>query len=131
MLLLSVPCHHNLKGLQCLYNSIEFNVRGLQALAVFAGSYGSFHTSILMDKLPAEIQIIVSRELTGETWSREELMNIVIREVSAREQSAVGGTLFHLIKGHSHGLQLHSNSPSPAAALMSSSQQSPYCVYCE
>ena len=113
----SVTSHHDLKGLRRLYDSIESNVRALPALAVSAGSYGSLLTSILMDKLTAEIRIIVSRELTGETWSMEEVMSIVSREVSARERSSVGSTPFHPVKGYRHGLQPHRNSPSTAAAL--------------
>ena len=60
-----VTSHYDLKGLRCLYNSTELNVRGLQALGISAESFGPLLTSILMDKLPSEIRIIISRELSG------------------------------------------------------------------
>ena len=80
----SVSSYHHLKGLRRLYESTEANMRGAHALGVSTGSHGSLLTSILMDKLPAEIRIIVSRELTGETWSVEDVMSIVSHEVSAK-----------------------------------------------
>ena len=79
-------------------NSTESNVRGLRALE----SFGSLLTSILMDKLPSEIRIIISRELTKEKWSMEDVMRIVSCEVTACEQSAASSSNpLHHPKKHS------------------------------
>ena len=61
--LAAVTSHHDVKGLRRLYDAIEANVRGLKALEVKAESYGSLMVSILMNKLPPEIRLIVSRGL--------------------------------------------------------------------
>ena len=53
--------HHDLKGLRHLYDSVETHVRGLRALGVSADLYGILLTSILMNKLPLEIRLVVSR----------------------------------------------------------------------
>ena len=52
-------------------------MRGLRALGVTADSYGGLLTSILMNKLPSEIQLIISQELTEEKWDVEKLMKII------------------------------------------------------
>ena len=40
-----------------------------------------------MNKLPSEIRLIISRELTEEKWDVEKLMRVIDREVDARERS--------------------------------------------
>ena len=100
--LLNLPAinsHHDLRGLQHLYDSVEAHVRGLWALGVTADSYGGLLTSILMNKLPSEIRLIISRELTEEKWDVEKLMN---REVDARERSATSRILLSCCTGIEH-----------------------------
>jgi len=47
---------------------MEAIVRGLCALGVLAESYGSLLTSVLVNKLPSELHLIVSYETTTEKW---------------------------------------------------------------
>ena len=61
---MAVPSHFDIKGLRKLHDTVEAHVRGLRALGVPAESYGDLFTSILMNKLPSEIRLIMSRE----TW---------------------------------------------------------------
>ena len=85
--LTAVTSHHDVKGLRRLYDAIEANIRGLKALEVKAESYGSLMVSILMNKLPPEIRLIVSRGLKSEKWDFNEVMRIMEQEVDARERS--------------------------------------------
>ena len=85
--LTAVTSHHDVKGLRQLCDAIDANVRGLKALEVEAESYGSLMVSILMNKLPSEIRLIVSRNLTSEKWDFKDVMQIVEQEVDARERS--------------------------------------------
>ena len=58
--LLSLPTvnsHHDVKGLRHLYDAVESHVRDLRALGVPTESYGGMLTSIIMSKLPAEINL--------------------------------------------------------------------------
>ena len=124
----SVSSHNDLRGLRRLYDSIESNVRALRALGVSAESFGSLLTSILMERLPSEIRIIISRELTGDKRSMEEVMKIVSREVTARERSGLSNY------NPSHHLKKqfppHRNPPS-ALTFFTNNQGVPTCVYCE
>ena len=38
-----------------------------------------------MNKLPAEMHLIISRELSGGKWNVEEMMRIINREIEVRE----------------------------------------------
>lgn len=85
--LTAVTSHHDVKGLWQLYDTIEADIRGLKALEVEVESYGSVMVSILMNKLPHEIRLIVSRSLKLEKWDFNDVMHIMEQEVDARERS--------------------------------------------
>ena len=55
-----VGSHHNVKSLRHLFDSVEAQVRGLRGLGVPSESYGGLLSSIIMNKLPPEIRLIVS-----------------------------------------------------------------------
>ena len=84
LILQTVTSHYDLKGLHHLYESVESYVRELRALGVDAGSYGQLLSSILMNKLPTEMHLIISHERGGK-WNIEEMMRIINREIEARE----------------------------------------------
>ena len=120
-----VTSHHDLKGLRRLYDMVETHVRGLQALGVSADSYGGLLTSILMSKLPPEIQLVVSREFTEERWDAESMMKLLDKEIDARERSTTSCCPDTSIKKpHPKGLPT-------TAAFTTSESRSPRCVYCE
>ena len=79
-----VMLQHNLKGLRQLYDAGESNVRGLRSLGVSSSNYGGLLSSILISKLPPELCLIVSRELSEGEWDFESMMKIIEREVEAR-----------------------------------------------
>ena len=72
--LLNVPgisSHQDTRGLRKLHDSVEAHVRGLEALKVPSQTYGGFLTSVLVNKLPPELRLIITREMTGLTWDLE------------------------------------------------------------
>ena len=76
---------HDLKSLRHLFES---NVRGLKALGVASSTYVGLMSSVLINKLPAELRLIISRELGDGEWEFEALMVLFETELSARERSA-------------------------------------------
>lgn len=56
----SVTSQYNLRGIRHLYDVVETQVRSLKSLGVLAESYGSLLTSVLINKLPQELKLIVS-----------------------------------------------------------------------
>ena len=57
-----VTSPNNLTGLRRLYDKIESNERGLKSLGVAPESYGSLLSSVLLNKLPQELRMIISRK---------------------------------------------------------------------
>ena len=85
----AVTTHHDHKGLRKLHNSVEAHVRGLRALGVPPDSYGGLLTSVLVNKLPPEVRLIVSRATTRESWNLDEVMKIFEQEIDARERTSL------------------------------------------
>lgn len=115
---------YNLKGLRHLFDTIESNVRGLRALGVAASSYGGLLSPILISRLPAELRLIISRELKEEEWNLEMVREIFQREIEARERSAMVTT------SQTRKPPL-SRQPAPTAlSLTTGSQTQVMCAYC-
>ena len=120
-----VMSNHNLKALRQLYDTIESHVRGLKSLGVSADSYGSLLSSVLLNKLPQEIQLIVSRKAGSDDWQLDKLMKLLEEEVQARERAAASQLTSTSPRKPSKG-------PSTTSALMTTGNHStePTCCYC-
>ena len=84
----AVTSNHNLKGLRRLYDLVESHTRSLHSLRIPSSSYGNLLLSVFMNKLPQEIRVVISREVTDECWDLDAIMKIVEREISARERAS-------------------------------------------
>ena len=116
----AVTSQYNLKGLRHLYDTVESQVRGLKSLGVSAKSYGSLLVSVLLNKLPQELRLIVSRQVKEEEWNLDGLLSMVEKEISARERaSSSGQTPRKSTRDLPTGI-----------TLVSSTSTSPKCSYC-
>ena len=70
------PCQ-----LRYLYDKLNVNIRGLEALGVKSTQYGSLLIPIIMAKLPPEIRVHVDRNTT------ESILSVIQNEIEAREIS--------------------------------------------
>ena len=116
----AITSHNNLKGLRHLHDMVESQIRGLRSLGVPAASYGSLMSSVLMAKLPQEFRLLVNREVHDEEWNLDGLMQLIDREIDARERASMG----------THNLRRTRTDISTAAALLSSGTSQPKCSYC-
>ena len=73
--------------LRHIYDKVQVNVRGLEALGVESEQYGSFLVPVIMAKLPSEVRLQIARTTTNDVWKVEELLRIIQGEVEAREMS--------------------------------------------
>eukprot|EP00731_Ephydatia_muelleri_P035515 Em0131g2a len=76
------------KGLWRLYDLVESHTRSLHSLGIPSSSYGNLLSSVFMNKLPQEIRVVISREVSDEYWDLGAIMKIVEREISARERAS-------------------------------------------
>ena len=83
----------NDKRMRALYDQIEVNVRSLKALGVSAVMYGSLPIPVLMEKIPNDFQLIISRQMKSDTWDITKPLDILKEELEAREKTiGVGGS---------------------------------------
>ena len=113
----SVTLASNVKTLRRLYDQLEFQVRSLKSFEVPVNSYGNLLSSLLMNRLPQEIRLLMSREIGDGEWQIDQLMTILEREITARERALTTGIA-------PHGPPLHTT-----AAFIAGDGQ-PKCAYC-
>ena len=69
----AVSSQFNLKGIRHLHSLIETQVRSLKSLGVTPESYGTLLSSVLLNKLPQELRLIVSRKTADNEWDLDRL----------------------------------------------------------
>ena len=84
--------------------------------------YGNLLSSVLVNKLPQEMQLVLSRKVGDDDWKLEALMEVLEQEVKAREQTKMNPPAT---------VKKPSKEQHTAAALLSRSSNSGplYCYY--
>jgi len=78
---------HETKKLRDLYVKIEINIRSLKALGIESESFRNLLAPIVMEKIPSELRLIISRKFgSKETWDLDVLLNALKSELEARER---------------------------------------------
>ena len=120
---------NNLSALRELYDIIEANVRGLQALGIHSESYGALLTTVLQRKLPGDIQIEISRKIGSDDWSLMRLLDILKSELEARERCVKHTSVD--VTHASTSKRPHKIIPTASALLSDSKKEAVYCTYCK
>ncbi len=84
-----VTSAYNLKGLHGLFDSVETHIRSLRSLRVEADSYGSLLSPVLLNKLPHDVRLLISRKVPEKDWSLDALLKELEDELQARERVVV------------------------------------------
>ena len=80
------PCANDKPNqLRYMFDQIRVQIRGLESLGVKTESYGQLLIPIIMSKLPSEIRLQVSRATEKELWEIQELLDLIQKEIEARE----------------------------------------------
>ena len=83
----------DIKRVRMVYDQMEIKIRSLQALGIKAESYGSLLIPVVMEKIPEEFWLVISRKMKSDTWDVNELIEAFKEELEAREKSRfVGGS---------------------------------------
>ena len=59
----------NLEALRKRYNDIENCIRNLKSLRIESSTYGFSLIPLLKEKIPDELNTIISRKFSGNVWS--------------------------------------------------------------
>ena len=68
---------------------MESQVRSLQSLGVPVDSYGALLSSVVLNKLPLGLRLIISRNTSSEELSFEQLLKAVEEEIQAWERTSL------------------------------------------
>ena len=119
----AVTSPHNLKSLRRLYDQIESHTRSLKSLGMESSSYGGLLASVVLNKLPQEFQLFVSRKVGDSEWELEQMMKIIEEEIQAHERMvAVTNTPTR---------KPNRDPPTVASLLTKSNNSGPSCSYCQ
>ena len=91
----AVTSDQNLKGLRHLCDHVESHVHSVKSLGVTSDNYGSLLASVLMNKLPQELKLIITRK-REEDWNLDGILEEVEKEIEARERARPPVTLTQL-----------------------------------
>ena len=125
----TVTSHQNMRSLRKLHDTVESNVRSLKSLGVPRESYGGLLSSILMNKLPQEFRLVITREMGNDDWQLDQLLTIFKRELEARERAGVPP-----VNGNQSlppkPPNRNKKEPGTTFSLFSGSGNGPTCTYC-
>ena len=137
--LLKIPSCMGKKSsqLRYVYDKVSIHVRGLESLGVTAEQYGSMLIPVVMSKLPTKIRVQIARLTPSEVWSIREMLELICKEVEAREASEHVKLNNEKKTAQSYRSNTNRNllsKPSTASALFLRSSNRPTeirCVYCK
>ena len=75
----------DLQGLRRLYDDIESHIRSLRSLDVDDDNYGSLLTPMIMERLPHQFKLTMSRQIGDDTWDLTQLLCLIPDELKTRE----------------------------------------------
>ena len=102
-------------------------MRGLENMDISPDMYGCFLTPIIMQKLPEEFRVVITRNLGAETWDLKDILKEFHKELQLREQCLLNTKE---LSSSQRGESLHST-----AALYSDSNKDErvarvWCSFC-
>ena len=75
----------SVKELRNLFDQIESHVRSLSTIGVKSEHYGPLLIPVIIERLPDDVKLIISRKLGKVDWKIEEFMRTLKEEITARE----------------------------------------------
>ena len=90
----------NVHEMRKLYDKVVSHLRSLMSLGVKSDHYGAMLIPIIVEKLPSDIRLEISRKLGKICWEINQLMSVLSEEIVARENcDYVKSGLAEVIKG--------------------------------
>ena len=86
----AVVSSQNSRALHRLFDNVSCHVRSLKSLGVKSDNYGSLLCPVFLNKIPADLQLIVSRKVSEADWNVDLLMAAIKEEITVRERVGAG-----------------------------------------
>ena len=102
-------------------------IHGLESLGIRSSQYGSLLIPVIMSKFPNEIRLRVAREANNDVWEIDELLEVIKKEVKARETSEVTRVNPNKAVPYNSRSQATAN---PTTSSFVTNSNTIRCVYC-
>ena len=115
-----------------IYNSLETSVRNLTELNVNINSYGTLLISLILERIPSELKVIISRRFKDDVWDLLSLIGIFKEELFARERiEAIDNTENSFEGENLFTVQTLTNHSYKNTRLNKSDREKQVCVSCQ
>ncbi|XP_066912160.1 uncharacterized protein [Clytia hemisphaerica] len=131
----SVSNINDLKALRNLYDTVETQLRNLETFEMKNEEYGPLLIPLLMNKMPGEMQLIISRNISNEqkfdlstllkTFKNELVAREKISSSCLQESKFTGSSLL----GHTQRSNRHDNASSKNLSTKTSERKQ--CIFCK
>ena len=84
-ILVKLPSVNNedVKALRKFYDDVESHVRSLSTLGIKIENYGSLISSVILEKLPLEVKLVITRNIKENTWDLAKVLELIKLELRA------------------------------------------------
>ena len=115
-----------------MYDDIESHVRSLRSLDVDDGNCGFLLTPIIMERLPHQFKLTISRRVGDDTWDLTQLLCLIRDKLKARENCLTSDSSFtrNLQDSYKGGKKFDSTYTG-AGLHVSQQSQKIVCVFCQ
>ena len=118
-----VTSQNSVKALRRLHDTVEIGVRGLKALGIVSDLYGTLLWSVLINKLPSNLQLTLGRKIGEDEWTLDTILKEIVQEIGAREWASLNPT-----DSTTPHHRWQRNPPATASTLLASAH--PQCCFC-
>ena len=92
----------------------------------------AYYRHVLMNKVPKDLPLIVSREIKGGDWELDLLLKVLHQKLEAHERAAGSQNTYSPTTNTPYRTNDQPwDDPPTASALTSTSRTSPTCTYCK
>ena len=124
--------YKDIETLRKIYNSLETSVRNLTELNVDINSYGTLLISLILERIPSELKVIISRRFKDDVCDLLSLIEIFKEELFARERiEAIDNTENSFEGENLFTAQTLANHSYKNNRLDKYEREKQVCVYCQ
>ena len=123
---------NDLHGIRGLYDKIKTHVRSLENLGTSSESNGSLLIPVIVNKLPEELQLVISQKLDKGKWDIEQFIKDFKTELEARERCCMINNSHSTVKKDGASRN-KGRLPYYTSSTLFAGKDRPYiptCVYC-
>ena len=81
----------HIRELRSVYDKVVVNLRALRAYDIHSKHFGPMLIPVILEKLPADIKLEISRKMGVNEWELDIMMDILKVEIEARETCNING----------------------------------------